>query len=216
MIGGKEYKHVVWDWNGTLVNDVEFCVDILNGILRDLSLSQITVELYREKFSFPVYDFYVALGWDRTGMSFEEISNAFVNAYWSDWKKCDLHSNVSFLITGLHNKGLTQSILSASKQEPLEGFVRHYDLEVYLNDCIGIKDQYAHGKIDEGKAWIEKSEFKEDEILMIGDTVHDFEVAQEMGIDCVLIADGHNSVERLNTCGVPVFQSLEELEILVK
>ena len=47
--------------------------------------------------------------------------------------------------------------------------------------------------------------------LLIGDTDHDQEVAAEMGIDCILIPAGHQSRERLQACGVPVLQSLEEL-----
>ena len=49
------------------------------------------------------------------------------------------------------------------------------------------------------------------EVVMIGDTVHDFEVAQAMGTDCILISNGHNSRERLEKTGVLVLDSLEEV-----
>ena len=49
------------------------------------------------------------------------------------------------------------------------------------------------------------------EILLIGDTVHDHEVAELLGIDCVLIARGHNKKCKLENCGVPVFDSIKEL-----
>ena len=45
---------------------------------------------------------------------------------------------------------------------------------------------------------------------MVGDTLHDFDTADAMGIPCVLIAAGHNSKKRLLACGVPVFDSIEE------
>lgn len=32
---------------------------------------------------------------------------------------------------------------------------------------------------------------------MIGDTIHDFEVAEKLGINCLILADGHQSVERV-------------------
>jgi len=46
---------------------------------------------------------------------------------------------------------------------------------------------------------------------MVGDTVHDYEVAQAMGTDCILIASGHNSRDRLEETGVLVLDSPNEI-----
>ena len=45
---------------------------------------------------------------------------------------------------------------------------------------------------------------------MIGDTIHDKEAADAMGVNCVLIARGHNSKRRLEQSQAQVFDTLEE------
>ena len=44
---------------------------------------------------------------------------------------------------------------------------------------------------------------------MIGDTIHDLEVASALGVDCILVDIGHVSSKRLTETGVPVFNSLD-------
>ena len=50
-------------------------------------------------------------------------------------------------------------------------------------------------------------------VLLIGDTTHDFEVARELEIDCILVSHGHQDKERLTQHGVPVFDSFNELKL---
>ena len=52
-----KYKNVVWDWNGTLLNDVKVGVNTLNDMLGRRGLPLLSVEDYKEKFGFPVIDF---------------------------------------------------------------------------------------------------------------------------------------------------------------
>jgi len=45
---------VVWDWNGTLVDDAFIFVDIMNGYLSEFSLPPISLSDYKNNFCFPV------------------------------------------------------------------------------------------------------------------------------------------------------------------
>ncbi|HSR88152.1 MAG TPA: HAD hydrolase-like protein, partial [Pontiella sp.] len=74
-----------------------------------------------------------------------------------------------------------------------------------------LNDIYAAGKVENGKQYIARQATDPEHVLFVGDTVHDFEVAQAMGVNCVLVACGHNSRPRLDACGVPVFKSLAEV-----
>lgn len=51
----KNIKHIIWDWNGTLFDDVDICVDNINWLLKKYNLPEITKEKYREIFTFPSY-----------------------------------------------------------------------------------------------------------------------------------------------------------------
>ena len=59
-----KYQHIIWDWNGTLLNDAWLFVDIMNGVLSNRKLPLITVDDYRKLFCFPVKDYYKKLGFD--------------------------------------------------------------------------------------------------------------------------------------------------------
>ena len=84
--------------------------------------------------------------------------------------------------------------------------VRHF-----FERVIGLDNHYAFGKIEKGKMWLEKMNNNPNDVLMIGDTIHDFEVAMELNIDCILIPSGHHSKEKLVLCGVPILSSISEV-----
>ena len=57
-----KYKHIIWDWNGTLVDDTWLCVEIINKLLKKRNLKLVTIDDYKEKFMFPVREYYIELG----------------------------------------------------------------------------------------------------------------------------------------------------------
>jgi phosphoglycolate phosphatase len=88
--------------------------------------------------------------------------------------------------------------------------IGHYGLREFFSPVIGLDNHYASGKVDEGKVLLRELGAALSDIVLIGDTVHDYEVAGELGIDCILIHHGHNSRFRLESCGVPVVPSFSE------
>ena len=43
----KQYKHIIWDWNGTLLDDLQMSIDALNAILVSEQMEIVTdVEEY--------------------------------------------------------------------------------------------------------------------------------------------------------------------------
>ena len=107
-------------------------------------------------------------------------------------------------------------MLSAYEQKALLEATTHFELTGFFDDIIGLNDIYAHGKVENGKRYMAKLNIDPSDVLFIGDTVHDFEVAEAMGVQCILVANGHNSRERLEACGVPVLDSLAGLRSLLK
>lgn len=75
------YKNVVWDWNGTLLDDVKISVDTINVMLERKHLGKLTVEEYRSIFGFPVKPYYESIGFDFSQDDWEEVSRDFVNIY---------------------------------------------------------------------------------------------------------------------------------------
>ena len=51
MLKPSQYKHIIWDWNGTLLDDAWLFVDIMNGVLENRNMDTITVKKYRKIFA---------------------------------------------------------------------------------------------------------------------------------------------------------------------
>jgi phosphoglycolate phosphatase len=112
----------------------------------------------------------------------------------------------------IRNEGIKQVILSASQQENLEEQVRHFKIIDYFDRLMGLDHCHATSKVDIGKAWLRESGFDKKEVLLVGDTLHDYETACEIGCDCILLVSGHQSKGRISCLGVPVIESLSEVK----
>lgn len=207
----QKYKHIIWDWNGTLLDDVELCVNIINSLLVKRKLSAVTLEYYREIFSFPIIQYYEKLGFDFTQESFESIGTEFITEYERKRNQCSLMPDAPKTLQHIFQLGLTQSILSASKQDYLLDAVGGYGLNDTFLEINGLDNHYASSKVDIGKDFVARHKLDPATILLIGDTTHDADVAASIGADCCLIPHGHQSRKRLASYGVPVVDSLSEL-----
>ncbi len=207
----EKYKHVIWDWNGTIFNDVELGIDIINGLLIERKLKAITVEEYRNIFTIPVKNYYSAVGFDFEKESFEIVGKKWIDEYERRKFECQIYNGVIDVMEMIKEKGIGQSILSAYSQHTLDEMVDHFGLKKYFSHIVGLDNIYAASKVHLGRQLIEKLESRGEETLMIGDTEHDYEVAVEMGTDCVLLTKGHQDKNRLVKCGVPVIDDIKEL-----
>ena len=75
------FSHIIWDWNGTIVNDASLCVEIVNEILHQYDLEKITLNYYINNFTFPVKEFYELIGLPITTASYKSISDFFISHY---------------------------------------------------------------------------------------------------------------------------------------
>jgi len=205
------YKHIIWDWNGTLMDDVWLCVEVINGILKESALPPIAVEDYRTRFQFPVIRYYETLGFDVKQDAFEKVSLAFINGYDQRRFECELHPEVTTILQELTTRGLQQSILSAYTQDKLNAVIEHYGIRAHFQHVVGIDNIYAAGKLEQGIAHMRQLTCAPHETLLVGDTLHDHEVAQAIGADCILISHGHNDTARLAQSSAPVIERITEI-----
>jgi phosphoglycolate phosphatase len=212
----KEIKHIIWDWNGTLVDDAQLCVDIMNGIRAKRSLSPISLENYRETFDFPVIEYYRRIGFDLEKESFEILSNEFINGYIASRKNVQLQQGALDALNYFRKRNLPQCMLSATQLETLKQTLDEYGIEHYFKTVLGLEHHYADGKGHLGETWLKKNPIEPKHVLFIGDTLHDLDVANTMGINCLLVAKGHHSKERLESAQVTVINDLKELITIFK
>ena len=205
------YKNVIWDWNGTLFDDVDWCVEVLNSMLSKRGLNTVAgVPEYHTVFCFPVIDYYKKVGFDFSKEPFEVLAAEFIDKYHSnDRNKCSLFPGANEVLTEIKSLGMPQVILSASKMDYLEMQISYFDIIDNFVELLGLTDFYAVSKIDVGLEYIKQRNITN--AVLIGDTKHDYEVSVALDIDCILIPNGHQSRETLLSCGVPVLNSIVDV-----
>ncbi|NKB33480.1 MAG: HAD hydrolase-like protein [Pseudomonadales bacterium] len=205
------YEHIIWDWNGTLLDDVDLCVEIINGMLNERDMPQISVEMYQHLFEFPVEAYYRKLGFDFVFEPFEKLAGQFVETYKSRVHECKLHASSIDTLNSVAELDISQSVLSSLNHSALEEELQHHKLIDRFELVRGIDDHFAAGKIEVGRALVKELRIELNRTVLIGDTHHDFEVATDLGIPCILISNGHYSKARLESAHDCVIDSLQEL-----
>ena len=206
-----KYRHIIWDWNGTLLDDAWLSVEITNQLMERRGMPAITHRRYQEVFGFPLEEYCIQLGFDFATESFEQLSDEFIRVYEQRRLECQLQPNAVEVLQAVQRAGVEQSILSAYRQQTLEELISHFQLEGFFVRLTGVDNDRGEGKIHNGKCWIEELSYPGAQVGLIGDTLHDWEVAQAMGVDCALVLGGHQSRERLEACGARVAEKLKDI-----
>ncbi|MBN1766925.1 MAG: HAD family hydrolase [Prolixibacteraceae bacterium] len=206
---------ILWDWNGTLLNDVEVSIESINELLFRRNLPTLSVEKYRDVFGFPVKDYYRRIGFDFRKEPFEIPAKEYIDTYQKNFSKASLQKNAAQLLEYYRVKGYSQVVLSASEINNLHIQLLEHSVAHFFNEIAGLSDIYASSKAELGIRTLEKLGINPENACLIGDTTHDFEVAQQIGCRCILIHGGHHSIKKLNETGVPVVSEINEVKKLL-
>ena len=106
---------------------------------------------------------------------------------------------------------IKQSIVSAQENNLLNQTVKHYQIQHYFETISGISHYYADNKIKLAKSVRKKKRVDDKNMLLIGDSIHDYEVAQALNIECILFSNGHYSKKRLISCDCEIVDDHTEL-----
>lgn len=207
----KQFKHVIWDWNGTLLDDIDVSMDALNVLLKQEALPLVLDKSeYRKYFQFPVIEYYKKVGFDFDKTPFEVLAQEYMRYYQPHSMDCSLHEGVEHVLRKVQKAGLHQYLLSASDLSFLHEQLDNYDIEHYFEAVCGLDNIHAHSKAELAKQFVQSNGFTKAQVVFIGDSVHDHEVAQYAGCSSILIANGHEDKEKLKKTGSPVVDRIEE------
>jgi phosphoglycolate phosphatase len=192
-----KYEHIIWDWNGTLLDDALICHKITQQIIHARGITETSLNILRDKFTHPIKTYYERLGLTFEGQSFEALIRDFSEEYKIRYHNCELRQFAEETLNQVEKLGITQSILSAINQEMLENQLKLFSIYNSFDKVSGLSDNSGGSKIEKGIEHISSIKLPKKSILMIGDTLHDVEVAKELGVDVVLINSGYQSEEKL-------------------
>lgn len=199
---------IIWDFNGTLLDDMQVCIDCMNLMLKERELPQLDLTRYRDVFTFPVRDYYLTLGFDFEKEPFEIPAHQFIDLYRENLHSAPLQPDAIDILDYFRRHQIQQVILSAMEQEFLEETMVQKGILKYFDKVAGIRNHLGEGKLEMAKELVKSLGKKPDELFLIGDTGHDFEVAEGSGIRCILIANGHQSFKRLKRLDCLVLENL--------
>jgi phosphoglycolate phosphatase len=207
----RQIRHIVWDWNGTLLDDAVACVAALNRMLEKRRLPPVNLRQYQEAFGFPVKDYYLTLGFDFTRDDWDDVAREYHDFYAIASTGVPLRAGAVDLLQRLRERGMPMSILSACEQSILEQMLAARGIREFFEHVRGLSNLFATSKVDIGRALLADIGLPSAQVLLIGDTLHDHEVARELGCECLLVAGGHQAEHRLAGCPCDVISDLRDV-----
>ncbi len=206
-------KYIFWDFNGTILDDAKLCYDILNEMLIEVDRPTVTFEKYLMVFDFPVKDYYAKV-YDLNKTSFNTLAKRFIELYQPRSLHAPLHENIVDVVKVFKKRGYKNIVLSASEINNLKAQLKHFEIDRLFDDILGTSNIDAKGKIEVAKAYIKNNDIKGENSVMIGDTLHDAEIAKILGVRPILFTKGHQHPSRLMM--YDTIDNLKELPDMIK
>jgi len=201
---------IIWDWNGTLLDDVSICVESINVLLSQRNHPLLSQNKYREIFTFPVKDYYLKAGFDFSTEPFDKIAMEFIELYHQKLQKAVIFPEVVSVLKTFEQNNIRQIMISAMEHKSLIKSVKEKAIFDYFSIISGIDNHYAASKTNNAKRIVSELNLDLSKTCLIGDTLHDYEVANELGVCCLLIANGHQTYKRLKKSGCVVVNNINE------
>ena len=207
--------HLVWDWNGTLLNDLDLVVEATNAAFAAIGGPMVTAEDHRRDFRRPVIDYYAfVLGRPVSADEFVRLDHAFHTAYRTRLLECALADDAVDAISAWPG---TQSLLSMWFHDELLPEVSRRGLAERLVRVDGLRATIGGGhKAEHLVEHLAALEVKGDDTVLIGDSIDDAHAADEVGAQVVLYAGGFTDPEVLRASGRPLAATLVEAVALAE
>ncbi len=205
-------KTIFWDFNGTILDDAYLVYEILVDMLAEVDRPTVTFEEYLNIFTFPVKDYYAKV-YDLEKTPFDVLAKRFIALYMKRALDAKLHSHVVEIIAYFKSLGYRNVVLSASEKNNLNEQLKYYKIEHLFDAVLGTDNVHANGKVGIGNAYLKEAKIDPKQAVMIGDTIHDAEVAESLGVSFICYTKGHQHKDRLKT--FKTINDFRELKTLI-
>lgn len=206
-------KYLILDFNGTVLDDVNVSIKAENECIKKyLNRPPMYLDEYLHIFTFPVKNYYEKVGYDWNDYSYEEVGKMWFDLYRKYKDEYKVHDGVIELLIRNHELGNKNILLSASSLDELKIQLKELKIDSYFDEVLGIDNIYAGSKINIGLNWIIDKD--PNDCIFIGDTLHDLDTANAMGIkNCYLVAKGHQAKDLLIKNYDLVVDDIREIKI---
>lgn len=201
--------HLVWDWNGTLLDDLPIVVAATNVALAAVGGGPVTADEHRRDYRRPISDYYgYVLGRLIDDQEFALLDGVFHQAYGESLATCALSDGAEDALRGWPG---TQSLLSMWFHDNLVPTVHRFGIADHFRRVDGLRDPIGGGsKAPHLAAHLDALGLDGRDCVLIGDSVDDAYAATSVGARCVLYEGGFTHPERLRETGLPVVSTLSQ------
>ena len=207
-----KYNCVIWDWNGTLLDDVSASLRSVNDMLEKRGMPPIDIDRYRECIGVPIRHFYEQVfeiekeDYTLLLKEYNEGYEYYVNL------DCGIADGAVELLERIKQEGAKQIIVSSCEKNQLAAAVEKSGTAEYFDAVLGADDFFANSKIDRAKSYLKKNLPENAKLIAVGDLLHDYHLAQALGADCVLIKSGHEDTRRLLASGAFTAENVADVK----
>lgn len=192
----------VFDWNGTILADMQAVVEGMNQELKVIDHRPITVREYQE-----IYDTPTVNMWDKLGVSrkkFEanrmEMAKIFHAYYEPRVARARTRSGARKTLAALQKAGVTSIVLSNHTMEGIYFQVERLRLSDYFKDILaneGPGMNHYQGKQERLAEYMRTYRHLPEKTIIIGDTVEEVRIGRNLGLKTACVSGGYNSLARL-------------------
>ncbi|MDD6251617.1 MAG: HAD hydrolase-like protein [Oscillospiraceae bacterium] len=211
----KEYKTIVWDFNGTLIDDVNAALSSVNDILRRRNQPAIDLKKYKWAVDSPISKFYDRIFLPGT-VDLKKDCYEFDEGYERHLKTNPIMDGALETVRYFSEHNKTQVVISASQIDKVRKRLNDISLSEYFSEVLARKDLMATDKLYLAEGYFKENGINPEETVVIGDCVADFQMAEALSCDCVLTTKGHQGRDEFKATTAIVIDSLLELKNIVK
>ncbi len=208
-------KTIIWDYNGTILNDVGIAVRIENEMLEERGLKAgYSIDEYKALFDNPMENYYRKIGYTFENESFHDVGIEFYQLYDKYFPACSLNQGIEEKLKESIQKGYQNIILSSCEHTKLVEQCQKLNIAQYFQAVIGVNNLIGGSKIANGRQWMKETHSNPKDCIFIGDTNADYETANQLGIEEIyLVSTGHQSFARLKKLHNNVITTVKEIKL---
>lgn len=208
------YKHIFWDFNGTIIDDVHTALACVNDMLGRRGRPAITLEQYYDYVETPIVGFYRHI-LPPEEIDFDDISAQYHSDYARHINETRLAEGAHKLLHDLKSAGVHQYIITANQIDESVDLIKKFGIYDCFDNILGANNTLAESKTQRARSFFDSLGINANEAIFIGDTLHDLETANALGIDCILVAYGHQGRRLLEGHGAFTVENLEEVKFFL-
>lgn len=212
--GAQAVRHIVWDWNGTLLADADLLVRAVNVALVALGGDPVDPEDHRLRYTSPARAYYEGrLGRRLTDDEFEHLCDTLDAAYEAELPRCDLTAGA---LEGLRSWPGGQSLLSLADHDHVCAEVDRRGLRGYFRRVDGRPVSGRGRKTEHLTAHLRALKLTGADVVLIGDSPEDHSAALAVGAESILYSGGWVHRRRLVETSAPVCDTMPDALALAR